>query len=275
MAQPDRLLLFSEHPVRVTSINASSGVIENVVTVDSGRNTRIPTLPRALVDGRLLLSLGTSERSREIVWEHSYLVYLLDPALPGKSAILWRYRPPRDDESRYPRQVQVIGRNVVILDESRGAAVVDLRDGSQVQWSPRLPVDEVIDREPNLARTQPHQSTTLNVLTSALGNVPPKLSAYELPDLTRRYSVEVADDAREEVNVVDSEGHIGITLRPRDPAGSAARIRVFEPNQARLVQEITLPGGGMPYFVARVQNGVLILTTPSRDVLGYAPRDRK
>jgi hypothetical protein len=170
--------------------------------------------------------------------------------------------------------MRVIGRNVVVLDESRGAAVVDLRDGSQVQWSPRLPVDEIIDQEPNLARTQPHQSTTLTILTNALGNVPPKLSAYELPDLSRRYSVEVADDAREEVNVVDSEGLIGITLRPRDPVRADARIRVFDPSQARMLQEIALPGGGMPYFVARVQNGVLILTTPTREVFGYAPRDR-
>jgi len=171
--------------------------------------------------------------------------------------------------------LRVIRRNAVVLDEARGAAVVDLRDGSQVQWSPRLPVDPIVDQEHNLARTQPRQGSSLLVLTSAMGNVPAKLSAYDLPDLRRRYSIEVANDARQEANVVDAEGLLGISLRPRDSSGAGPRIKIFDPNQARILQEIAPSAGQMPYFVARVQNGVLILTTPNRQVLGYAPRDRK
>ena len=96
-------------------------------------------------------------------------------------------------------------------------------------------------------------------------------AAFRVPNLERRYLVELTDGGRETALLIPSQGIMGFKIQ-----GQTRRIRpvvrLFDPTSARLVQEIAPAAGPVQFFTSRVQNGMLIVTTSSGKVFGYAPR---
>ncbi|MFQ5667240.1 MAG: hypothetical protein ACE5I7_12510, partial [Candidatus Binatia bacterium] len=100
LAQEDRLLLFSDNPVRVTVLDTTSGVVENRIPLGRGRTGMLAERPLPLPDGRIVVSLRTQAQSPRTGWETSYELFLIDPSRRADRAVLWSYAPPRDGQRR-------------------------------------------------------------------------------------------------------------------------------------------------------------------------------
>ncbi|MHC4932835.1 MAG: tetratricopeptide repeat protein, partial [Planctomycetota bacterium] len=270
VAHADQLMLFSTHPVRMTVVNTTSGAIENRVLVEEGPGARLAVRPLVLGDGRVLVGLLRTEKTESTAWELSYSLHLLDPSRPAERAALWpAFRPPRDRENRYLHLMNVVGDHIVALDDAGGAAVLELHTGKRVQWAPRLPIGDAGD-DILLTANQARHDSLLLVTTRARRGVAARLSAFEIPDLRRKYSVEVSP-LREGAEVIDSQGALGIIIMPRQER-QRSRIRLYDPLTGSQLQEI-LPGNrDVDWFTARVQNGILIVSPSGHSAYGYGPK---
>jgi len=268
-ARGDHLLLFATNPITVTVLDSTSGAVENRIVVDRRPRTNMPTPPLLLPDGRVLLGTVTAEQQR-FEFVHSYAVHLVDPMSPPEGALLWRYRSRDDGENRYLHHLTLAGDYVAALDEKRGTAVLDVRTGKEVNWTPQLPVAAKTG-EPFLDTAQPHHDSLLLVLTRSGSAAPALLSAYELPDLRRKYSVALTDSAREVARLIEAQGVVGVSVGPSRGRFAQPRIRLFDPVDAEKLQELA-PPARVTWLNAKVQNGILLVTTNTNTLYAYGPR---
>jgi len=208
------------------------------------------------------------------VYRHAYSLFLLDPAADGDAAIVWTYRSRADDVSRSLRHLNVVGDFVAAVDDSRGAVVADLESGREIKSVGRLDVpqagddeDRYLDPEP-----QPRHDSLLLVVTPTTGEAPARLSAYELPDLRVRFSVELTESSGEIARLVDAQGVLVVSIAPRRGRLGQHRLRLLDPLSGDLIDEITLPRADMKSTSARVQNGMLLVTTDTNWVFAYGPK---
>ncbi|MDH3591117.1 MAG: PQQ-binding-like beta-propeller repeat protein, partial [Planctomycetota bacterium] len=270
----DRLLVFATHPVSVTSVDATSGAVDNhleLAGVDD--EAKLQVEPHVLADGRVLLGLGTATRFDRWQYRHSYEVRLVDPADAAEAATIWKHRSQDGRaRSRLLHAMLVMGQHVVAVDRERGAVVLDLRNGNKVAEAAELRLADKAGERPEVGQVQSRDDALLLIQTgSKLGRRPARLAAFRVPDLERRYLVELTDGGRETALLIPSQGIMGFKIQ-----GPTRRIRpvvrLFDPTSARLVQEIAPAAGQVQFFTSRVQNGILLVTTSSGRVFGYAPR---
>ena len=60
------------------------------------------------LDGRLLLGLGTSRKTQRISWEHSYLLFLLDPSQMIHLPLLETGSAPSEPEEGYQHSCRLL-----------------------------------------------------------------------------------------------------------------------------------------------------------------------
>jgi len=272
MAQGDRLLLLRTYPVELSVIDPTTGAIENRIEMDRSLGTRLAVAPIALPDGRLLVGIVTRLPMLRFEYRHSYTVFLVDPASPPDSAILWRFKPRDDGENHYLYHLNAAGDYVAALDEVRGTAVLDLATGALRKWEDKLPVPGSGDDLTYLDSVQPRNDSLLLALTRSVSDAPARLNAYELPDLRPKYSIELTDSGQEMPRLIEAQGVLGFYIGPRGGRPGLHKIRLFDPLTARLLNEITLPARNVNWVSAKVQNGVLLVTTSSNQVYAYGPR---
>ncbi len=264
-----RLMLLGDSPLRLTVLNTTSGMVEATIPLTEGRNASLHNLrPHLLPDGRILVPLLMRRRGSFSRWVETFELVLVDPSRGSARGVVWRYtHVPRKG---HVKSMSVIGGKVVLLDESLGAVVLDIKDGRIVNQTKRLSLGGELDVNPVLG-AQPVHDSLLLVLTQSRPRSPAHLAAFEVPDLKRRYVVQVADTENERAFIVESHGVLTISLdsRGRNPRG---RIRLYDPLTGRRLQEIPLNDAGTQWFTAQVQNGFLIVTTNRSETYAFGPR---
>ncbi|MCK6460669.1 MAG: hypothetical protein L6Q95_12345, partial [Planctomycetes bacterium] len=273
VAHDERLLLLSTQPVEVWVLDPTSGAVENRIALEASPGAERRLEPFLLPGGRLLVGVGTRQQAQGFQYRHAYSVFLLDPGATGEAAIVWRYRSRADDENRSLRHLNVAGDFVAAVDDTRGATVLDLETGREVKTVARLEVPRAGDDEERYLDPdpQPRHDSLLLVVTPTTGEAPARLTAYEMPDLRVRFSVELTEGSSEIPKLVDAQGVLVVSIAPRRRAGEH-RLRLLDPLSGDLIEEFVLPQGGIKSAAARVQNGVLLVTTDTNWVFAYGPR---
>jgi hypothetical protein len=93
-----------------------------------------------------------------------------------------------------------------------------------------------------------------------------------MPDLRLRYYVELTESSREIPRLVDAQGVLVVSVGPRRGQVGQPRIRLMDPLSGDLLDELVLPKGDLNWTIAKVQNGVLLVTTSTNSVYAYGPR---
>ncbi|UCE87513.1 MAG: PQQ-binding-like beta-propeller repeat protein, partial [Deltaproteobacteria bacterium] len=269
IALADRLLLFATHPVTLTSIDPTSGAVENSITLDRERGTTLVE-PIVLPDGRILVGLGTAQPLPRFEYKHSYTLALVDPASPSP---IWKEEAPHDGKSRYLHMLGVVGKHVVALDDARGSAVYDLESGRLLKWAPELELSDETGDRPYLDHPQPRHDSLLLVLTRSreLGDQPARLTAFELPDLRRKYTLPLTEGGAQTASLIPAEGVLGLKIWSRRRSTPQPRIRLVDPLHGRALREILPPARNVEWINAKVQNGILVVTTSANVVYAYGP----
>ncbi|MGH7162597.1 MAG: PQQ-binding-like beta-propeller repeat protein, partial [Planctomycetota bacterium] len=275
-ASGERLVFFTENPVRVLVVNTTSGLVENAIPVQDGKNATITHGPRLLPDGRIVLALSTSERTSRVHWEYSYEIHLVDPARRGASAVVWTYARPAQGANRVLAVMNVIGEHVVALDETRSAVVLDLRNGDPGRTPAQLRLGGGLDDRPKLSSDQPAHDALLLLTTRAVpgeSSLPAHLAAFDVPELRLHYPpVPLASSVSELVNVLESQGVLGVTVTPGDRQRAQGRILLLDPLTGQQLDRIDPPDDGAGWFTAAVQNGILVVITGGNVAYGYGPK---
>jgi outer membrane protein assembly factor BamB len=269
----DRLLLFSTQPVEVWVLDPTSGAIENRITLETSIPAERKLDPVLLPGGRLLVGVVTRQQGQGFQYRSAYSLSLLDPAAEGDAAIVWRYRS-RPDEDRALRHMNVAGDYVAAVDDSRGAVVLDLETGREAKSVDRLDVPGTADEDRHVDDPQPRHDSLLLVVTPASAGTPApaRLSAYDMPDLRLRYSVELTESSREVPRLIDAQGVLVVSVGPRGRQLGQPRIRLLDPASGDLLDELVLPRADVKWTISKVQNGVLLVTTDTNNVYAYGPR---
>lgn len=271
----EHLLLFSENPVRVTLVNVTSGSVENRIPVHESRTAALSPAPLLLPDGRLLLGVSVMERSGGFNYDHFSEVLLLDPERAGEAARLWRWQSPGEGASRKIASLVAYGDYAVALDDARSATVLDLRERRVLREAARLPVLDRPDDRARLCDDQPvHDALFLMLTRSVPGREgsPPHLSAFEMPDLRRRFSVPITANSNDLVTVIDSRGVLGIAVTPGDRGRMAPRVLLLDPLTGKALQDIRPENAESGWFTASVQNGYLVLIAAGNVAFGFGPK---
>ncbi len=272
IAHEDRLLLFSTQPVEVWVLDPTSGAVENRIALDASPGAERRLDPVLLPGGRVLVGVGTRQQSQGFQYRWAYSLFLLDPAAEGDASIVWKYRARGDEESRALRHLNVAGDYVAAIDETRGAAVLELETGREVKFVEELDIPGPADPDRYLDDTQPRHESLLLVVTPTTRDASARLSAYDMPDLRLRYSVELTESSRELPRLVDAQGVLVVSVGPRRGRVGQPRLRLLDPLSGDLLDELVLPKGGLNWTIAKVQNGVLLVTTNTNAVYAYGPR---
>jgi hypothetical protein len=215
----------------------------------------------------VLVGVVTRQQGQGFQYRSAYSLFLLDPAMPGEAALVWRYRS-RADEDRAVRHLNVVGDYVSAVDDTRGAVVLELETGREVKHVERLDLPGAADEDRYVEDPQPRHDSLLLVVTPA----PARLSAYDLPDLRLRYSVELTESSRELPKLVDAQGVLVVSVGPRHRQAGQPRIRLLDPATGDLLDELVLPRNDVKWTISKVQNGVLLITTDTNTVYAYGPR---
>jgi hypothetical protein len=255
-------------------LDPTSGAVENRIALESSPGAERRLEPFLLPGGRLLVGVGTRQQGRGFQYRHAYSILLIDPGVAGDAAVVWRYRSRADDENRSLRHLTVAGDFVAAVDDTRGATVLDLESGRGIKTVGMLEVprtgdddERYLDPEP-----QPRHDTLLLVVTPTYGAAPARLTAYEMPDLRPRFSVELTEGSGEVAKLVDAQGVLVLSVAPRRGQVGQHRLRLLDPLSGDLIEEIVLPRSDMKTASARVQNGLLLVTTDNNWVFAYGPR---
>jgi len=273
VAHEDRLLLFSTQPVEVFVLDPTSGAVDNRILLEASAGAERRIEPILLPGGRVLVGVGTRQPGQGFQYRHAYSVFLLDPGAEGDAAIVWRYRSKSDDESRSLRHLNVARDYVAAVDDTRGATVLELETGREVKSVDRLEVPGGEDDERYLdPDAQPRHDSLLLVVTPTTGEALARLSAYEMPDLRLRYSVELTESSRDIAKLVDAQGVLVVSVGPRQGRMGRPRIRLLDPLSGDLLDELVLPRADLNYTLSKVQNGVLLVTTDTNWVFAYGAR---
>jgi hypothetical protein len=107
-------------------------------------------------------------------------------------------------------------------------------------------------------------------MRSSLSEDPALLTAYELPDLRAKYTVQLTEGGRETARLIDTQGVLGIYVVPRGPNPAPRRVRLFDPLGGAELQQIQPPTGRANWITVKVQNGILMVTTQNT-VYAYGP----
>jgi len=271
IAHADRLLILTSRPVAVTVLDPTSGAVENHIVVEDAPDTSIPVRPIVLPDGRLLLGVVTRKEMPRFEHLYTYAVSLIDPGSRPDGAVLWTYRPRRDGENRHLQHLNATAEYVATVDDARGFAVFDLQTGAEIKWEPRLPVGGAQEQHRYIDNSQPrHDSLLLVLMRSSLSEDPALLTAYELPDLRAKYTVQLTEGGRETARLIDTQGVLGIYVVPRGPNPAPRRVRLFDPLGGAELQQLQPPTGRANWITVKVQNGILMVTTQNT-VYAYGP----
>jgi len=271
LATGTRILLFSNSPAQMIVVNSATGLVERTIPLRTAKNAELDNqqAPRLLPDGRVLVPLSSSQRGpwREFVQSSAFA--LVDPAKEPANAVLWTYQHRRENPRVRQRTFHVIGDHVVLVDDAFSAVVLDLRDGQPVQRAELRPHANAFAGQTRLADSPEHDSLLL-LLTQGREGQPAHLAAFELPDLKRSYSVRVGESDSDHADTVESQGVLAISLDSRTgtPRG---RIRLYDPLTGRMLQEIALHGVRRQWFSAKVQNGLLLVTSKGT-TWAYGPK---
>ncbi len=271
IAHEDRLLLLSTQPVEAWVLDPTSGAVENRIPLEAALGSERRLDPVLLPGGRVLLGIVTRQQGQGFHYRSLSTVLLIDPAAEGDAAVVWRYRS-RIDEDRALRHMNVVGEHVAVVDDTRGAVVLDLETGREVKSVSRLDVPGAADEDRYLDEPQPRHDSLLLVVTPTTSDAPARLSAYDMPDLRLRYSVELTETSREMPRLVDAQGVLVVSVGPRRGSVGKPRLRLLDPLSGDLLDELVLPGGDFNWTIAKVQNGVLLVTTNTNAVYAYGPR---
>ncbi|MHC4160807.1 MAG: outer membrane protein assembly factor BamB family protein, partial [Planctomycetota bacterium] len=272
VAHADRLLVLTSRPVAVTVLDPTSGAVENRIVVEEAPGTSIPVPPIVLSDGRLLLGVVTRKAMPRFEHVYTYAVSLVDPGSRPEGAVLWTYRPRRDGENRHLQHLNATAEYVAAVDDARGFAVFDLQTGAEIKWEPRLPVGGAQEQHRYIDNSQPrHDSLLLVLMRSSLSEDPALLTAYELPDLRAKYTVQLTDGGRETARLIDTQGVLGVYVVPRRPNPAPRRVRLFDPLSGTELQQLQPPTGKANWITVKVQNGILMVTTQNT-VYAYGPK---
>jgi outer membrane protein assembly factor BamB/tetratricopeptide (TPR) repeat protein len=271
IAHEDRLLLFSTQPVEAWVLDPTSGAVENRIALETSPGAERRLDPILLPGGRVLLGMVTRQQGPGFQYRSATTVVLIDPAAEGDAAVVWKYRS-RADEDRALRHLNVVGEYVAVVDDTRGAAVLEIETGREVKSVSRLDVPGAPDEDRYLDEPQPRHDSLLLVLTPTTSDAPARLSAYDLPDLRLRYSVELTESSREMPRLVDAQGVLVLSVGPRRGRVGKPRIRLLDPLSGDLLDELALPRGDVNWTIAKVQNGVLLVTTNTNTVYAFGPR---
>jgi hypothetical protein len=220
----------------------------------------------------VLLGVTTHQQGQGFQYRYSYTLSLVDTAAPGDAAVVWRYRP-RGDEDRDLRHINVAGEYVAVVDGRRGASVLELETGRELKRVERLDVPGTADGDQDVEGPQPRHDSLLLLVTHSTDG-PARLSAYELPDLRPRYSVELTESGRDTPRLLDTQGVVAVSIGPRRGRVGQPRIRLVDPvaGPRRPLEELALPAADLSWIMARVQNGMLLVTTNTNVVYAYGPR---
>jgi len=269
IAHEDRLLLLSTQPVEAWVLDPTSGAVENRVALEASQGAERRLEPVLLPGGRMLIGVVTRQQGRGFQYPCAYSVFLVDPSAEGDAAVVWTHRS-RADEDRALRHLNVVGDHVAVVDDTRGAVVLELETGREVKSVARLDVPGAADEDRYLDEPQPRNDSLLLVVTPTTGDGPARLSGYDMPDLRLRYSVELTDSSREIPRLVDAQGVLVVSVGPRRGSVGRPRIRLLDPLSGDQLDELALPKAD--WTIARVQNGVLLVTTNTNTVCAYGPR---
>jgi outer membrane protein assembly factor BamB/tetratricopeptide (TPR) repeat protein len=270
VAHEDRLLLFSTQPAEMWVLDPTSGAVESRIALEPAQGAQGPLETLLLPGGRVLVGVVTRQPGQGFDYRISYSLFLLDPAAAGDAAVVWKYRPRGDEDKRLLQHLNVAGDYVVAVDETFSAVVLELESGREVKRVSRLEIpgagaDDYFDS------SQPRHDSLLLLVTRSMGDRPARLSAFDLPDLRPRYSVELAEPT-DAPKLVDAQGTIVVTLSPRTRGVGPTRVRLFDPLAGKLVGEFELPAPNLTWIIARVQNGFLLVSTNTNTVYAYGPR---
>jgi outer membrane protein assembly factor BamB len=270
VAHEDRLLLFTTQPAEIWVLDPTSGAVENRIPLEPAQGAQGPVETVLLPGGRVLVGVVTRQPSQGFDYRISYALFLVDPAAAGDAAVVWRYRPRGDEDKRLLQHLNVAGDYVVAVDDASFAVVLELESGREVKRLSRLEVpgaeaDDYVDS------AQPRHESLLLLVTRSMGDRPARLSAFDLPDLRPRYSIELVESARETPKLVDAQGTIVVTVSPRLRVGPT-RVRLFDPVAGKLLWEFELPAPNLTWIIAKVQNGFLLVSTNTNTVYAYGPR---
>jgi outer membrane protein assembly factor BamB len=272
VAHEDRLLLFSTQPVEVWVIDPTSGAVDNRIVLETSPGAQRPLEPVFLPGGRVLVGIVTRQQAQGFQYRYAYTLFLVDPGAAGDAAIVWKYRPRGDEKNRFLQHLNVAGDYVAAIDEERGASVLELETGREVKRTEQLEVPGTGDEVHYLDGPQPRHDSLLLAVTRSMNDTPGRLSSYELPDLRPRYSVELTDSGRDTPRLIDAQGVLAVAIGPRKGRVGQPRIRLLDPVAGRLLDELVLPAADLTWISAKVQNGILLVTTNTQTVYAYGPR---